>query len=256
VTGRLLEDRDAASTPPVVVVNEAAAVRLFPGESPVGHRLRYWGVARTIVGVIGDEKIHGVARPVPIAAYMPLAQAPSRGGQTLLLRVTGDPNALARPVRDVVSAIDPGLAVFGVESLDRTLAESIGTERFLMFLLSLFAGLALLLAAVGIHGVLSYSVAQRSREIGIRMALGAPPRSVMRLVIGQAIRLTASGLALGLVFGLFFARSLRSLLFGVTSTDVLTFAGVLVVLAVVSALATWLPVRRAVSVDPLGALRE
>jgi ABC-type antimicrobial peptide transport system permease subunit len=159
-------------------------------------------------------------------------------------------------VREAIAAIDPGLAIFGVESLDQTLAESIGTERFLMLLLALFAVLALLLAAIGIHGVLSYSVAQRSREIGIRMALGAPPRSVKRLVIGQGARLTAFGLALGLLFGLLFARSLRSLLFGVTATDVLTFAGVLAVLAVVAALSTWLPVRRAVSVDPLVALRS
>jgi predicted permease len=256
VTGRLLDDRDSASTAPVVVINEAAAVRLFPGQSPVGQRLAYWGTARTIVGVIGNERIHGLAKAAPIAAYTPLAQAPARGGQALLLSTAGDPNALARPVREAIAAIDPGLAVFGVESLDRTLAESIGTERFLMILLALFAGLALLLAAIGIHGVLSYSVAQRSREIGIRMALGAPPRSVTRLVIGQAARLTACGLGLGLLFGLFFARSLRGLLFGVTSTDVVTLAGVLLVLTAVAALSTWLPVRRAVSVDPLVALRQ
>ncbi len=257
VNGRLLEDSDAPTSPPVALINEAAARRLFADQDPLGHRIAFWGVTRTIVGLVGDEKMHGLTKAAPIAAYMPLAQAPTRGGgEALLLRVAGNPNALARGVREAIAEIDSGLAVFGVEPLDRTLSESIGTERFLMLLLALFAGLALLLAAIGIHGVLSYSVAQRTREIGIRMALGASPDSVTRLVFGQGARLTACGLAVGLLFGLFFARALAGLLFGVTATDTLTFVAVLVVLALVAALSTWLPARRAVSVDPLVALRQ
>jgi predicted permease len=254
--GRLLEDRDGAGAAPVAVINEAAVRRLFADRDPIGQQIRFWGTTRTIVGVVGNEKFHGLAEEAPIAAYVPLAQAPTRGGQALLVRVAGDPSTIAGPIRDAIREIDPGLAVFGVEPLERTLSESIGTERFLTMLLALFAGLALVLAAIGIHGVLSYAVAQRTREIGIRMALGAPPQSVTRLVVGQGIKLALCGLAAGLIAGLFFARWLGSLLFGVTATDPATYVSVLVVLGVVAALSTWLPARRVVRVDPLVALRE
>ncbi len=256
VRGRLLEDRDGVSAAPVAVINDAAARRLFADRDPVGQQIRFWGITRTIVGVVGNEKFHGLTEAPPIAAYMPIAQAPTRGGEALLVRVAGDASSIAGPVREAIGEIDAGLAVFGVEPLEKTLSESIGTERFLTLLLALFAGLALVLAAVGIHGVLSYSVAQRTREIGIRMALGAPPRSVTRLVFGQGVRLAVWGLAAGLICGLVFARWLGSLLFGVTATDPTTYAAVLVVLGLVAAVSIWLPARRAVRVDPLVALRQ
>ena len=255
--GRVLEDRDGTAAPAVAVINEAAAERFFATSDPIGQQLAFWGARRTIVGVVGNEKFHGLAEASPIAAYIPAAQAPTRGGgEALLVRTAADPLSLAEPVRSVVRDIDPGLAMFGVEPLDRTLSESLGTERFLMVLLALFASLALLLAAIGIHGVLSYTVAQRTREIGIRMALGAPQKSVVHLVLVQGATLTLCGLGAGLALALVFARSMSGLLFGVTTTDVPTLAIVLAVLTLVAAIATWVPVRRATHVDPIAALRQ
>jgi putative ABC transport system permease protein len=258
VRGRLLDDRDDTRAPAVVLLNEAAAQRLFPAGDELGQQISFWGGPRTIVGVVGNEKFHGLAEAAPIAAYLPLSQAPSRGGgEVLLVRTTrGEPEMLASAVRGAIAEIDPALAIFGVEPLVNTLAGSVGTERFLMLLLVLFATLALVLAAVGIYGVLSYAVAQRTREIGIRLALGASLWTVMRLVLGQVARLTVWGLALGLVLGVGFSRSLAGLLFGVGTTDAATYAGVLILLGSVAMLATVLPLRRAMRVDPAVALRQ
>jgi putative ABC transport system permease protein len=256
VRGRLLQDSDVTRGPAVVVINEAAADRLFAGRDPVGQQLAFWGVTWTIVGVVGDEKFHGIAAASPIAAYTSLAQAPARGGQSLLVRTTGDPSALAGAVRGAIAEIDPALAVFGVEPLAETLSASIGTDRFLRLLLGIFAAMALLLAAIGIHGVLSYTVAQRTREIGIRMALGASSRGVMRLVLAQGLLLTLIGLGVGVVMAAFFARSLAGLLFGVQPMDPAAFAAALAVLGIVATIAIWVPARRAVGVDPILAIRQ
>ena len=253
--GRLLEDRDGTRSTPVVVINEAAADRFFANRDPLDQQIAFWGVRWTVVGVVRNEKFHGIAEAAPVAAYMPLAQAPSRGAQSLLVRTSGDPAALAGSVRAAVNGIDPALALFGVEPLADTLSASIGRQRFLTLLLALFAALALALSAIGIHGVLSYAVVERTREIGIRMALGASPGSVAALVLGQGARLTLSGLAAGLLLGVALARSLAGLLFGVQPTDVLTFAAVLAVLGLVSGISIWLPIRRAARVDPLAAIR-
>ena len=252
VRGRLFAVTDTTAAPAVAMINEAAVERLFPNRDPLGAQIAFWGARRTIVGIVGNERFQGVTSAAPIAAYVPVAQAPPRGGgESLLVRVAGDPAAAAAAVRGAIREIDPALAVFGVEPLADTLSASIGTERFVTLLLALFAGLALVLAAIGIHGVLSYAVARRSREIGIRMALGASPRSVTRLVVGEAAILVACGLGSGLLLGLAFARSLEGLLFGVVASDILTFAAVVVVLGCVAAVSTWMPVRRAVRVDPL-----
>jgi putative ABC transport system permease protein len=257
VKGRRLEERDALGAPPVVVLNETAARRLFPAGDELGQQIAFWGARRTIVGVVGDERFHGVTEVAPIAAYVPMAQAPSRSGAgALLVRTTNEPSALASALRRAVAEIDPALAVFAVEPLAHTVAESIGTQRFLMVLLGLFAALALVLAAVGIHGVISYAVAQRTREIGVRLALGASPQNVMGMVIGQVARLTACGLGIGLVLGVGFSQSLGGLLFGVGTTDAATYVGVLIILGMVAMLATLLPLRRAVRVDPTLALRQ
>jgi putative ABC transport system permease protein len=256
VRGRLIEDRDATKATPVVLINEAAADRFFAGQDPLGHQVAFWGVRWTIAGVVANERFHGLTESAPIAAYTSLAQAPSRGGQSLLVRASGDPRAVIAAVRAAFAEIDPALALFGVEPLDETVAQSISEQRFLMLLLGLFAALALMLAAIGIHGLLNYTVVQRTREIGIRMALGATPQSVTRLVLRQGAGLTIAGLFAGLLLGVFFARALTGLLFGITPTDLVTFAAVLVVLGAVAALSTWLPARKAVHVDPLAAMRQ
>ncbi len=254
VRGRLLSDSDDAQAAPVVLINEETVRRFFSRQDPVGQRIFLYGAPRTIVGVIGDEKIHGLAEAAPIAAYLPVAQVPS-SSVTLIARVSGDPMRVAGSLRAAVREIDPALAVFGVEPLERTLAQSTGEQRFMVLLVGVFAGLALALAVIGIHGVLSYSVVQRRREIGIRVALGAEPAHVVRVVLGQGARLTAIGLGVGVGLALLFSRSLAGLLFGITATDAATFGAVVAILGVVSMLAMWLPARRASRVDPLVALR-
>ncbi|MGH9146536.1 MAG: ABC transporter permease [Vicinamibacterales bacterium] len=251
--GRLLVESDDLAAPAVVLVNQEVVRRFFQNQDPIGQRILVRG-PRTIVGVVGNEKIHGLNAPAPIAVYSPLVQTPS-ASQVLVLRTNGDRDAVVRAVRATVRSMDPGLALFGVEPLARTVSQSVGEQRFTMLLLGVFAALALTLAAIGIHGLLSYSVAQRTREIGIRMALGAAPERVIRLVFNQGARLTVVGLTLGLGLGWLFARSIAGLLFGITATDAATFAVVVVVLGVVALVATWLPARRAVKVDPIVALR-
>jgi predicted permease len=254
--GRLLEERDAAGAPPVIVINEAAAARLFPGGDPVGQQLAFWGARRTIVGVVGDEKLHGLNEASPIAAYTPIAQAPPRnGGAVLLVRTTGDPASVAGTIRHTINSIDPALAIFGMEPLSHTVSGSIGTQRFVMLLLLLFAVVALTLAGVGIYGLLNYTVSERLREIGIRLALGAPAHSVVQLIFSQGVRLTVVGLVAGILLSVGFGRAISGLLFGVTATDIGTLATVVALLGVIAALATWLPVRRAVRINPVVLVR-
>jgi putative ABC transport system permease protein len=255
VRGRLLQDGDTTDAPAVALINEAAARRFFGESDPLGHQIRFWGTARTIVGVVANERFHGLDKAPPIAAYTPLLQTPSATG-VLLLRTSGDPESLAASARRAIRDIDPGLAVFGVEPLDLTVARSVSQRRFTMLLLGAFALLALTLAAIGVQAILSYRVAARRREIGIRMALGAAPTSVLGLVLRDGAVLTVAGLAIGLGAAAAFTRLLRSLLFGVTPVDPLTFAAVAVCLAVVAVAAALAPALRASHVDPLVVLRS
>lgn len=256
VRGRLLRDSDDPSSSPVLLINEAASRRFFPDQDPLGQQISFWGADRTIVGVVENEKIHGLTEATPPAVYTPLAQAPPMdGGETLLLRVNGDPAALAQAVGATIHQLDPALVAFGVEPLERTLSGSLGQRRFTMLLLGVFAGLALLLAVVGVYGVVSYTVAQRTREIGIRMALGAEPADVHRLFVIQGMALALGGLALGLLAAFAVTRVLSSLLYGVRASDPLTFVIVALLLAAVALLAAYLPARRAARVDPMIALR-
>jgi putative ABC transport system permease protein len=256
-SGRLFGAADGTIAPPVGLINATAQRMFFEGRDPIGQQIQFWGVARTIIGVVADEKIHGVLKATPPAVYVPLAQAPPfGGGEALLVRTSAGVATLLAPVRSAIRDIDPQLAVFGVEPLERTLAESVGQQRFVTLLLVLFALLAVTLAVIGIHGVLSYSVAQRRHEIGIRVALGAPPVRVTRLVMRQGAVLTVTGMLLGVAAAFALTRLLANLLFGVSATDAATFLAVLPVLAGVAMLATWLPARKAVRIDPLQALRE
>jgi ABC-type antimicrobial peptide transport system permease subunit len=228
---------------------------VFPGVDPVGHEIGFWGTPWTIVGVVGAERSQGVAKEPPIAVYLPLDAVPA-SAESLIVRTSGDPLSAASTVRSIIREMDPALVVSGLEPLSETLSKSLTQQRFVMMLLASFACLALVLAAVGIHGVLSCTVAQQRREIGLRMALGADAARVLRSVMAQGAALTAIGLMLGFGLSLALGRFLTGLLFGVTSSDLTTLAGVLVVLAAVAALSIWLPARRAVRVDPLVALRQ
>jgi putative ABC transport system permease protein len=254
--GRPFGRADGSASRPVAVVNRAAERRFFRDQEALGQEVAFWGARRLIVGIVGDEKFHGLTEEAPLAVYLPLAQAPSaNGGYALLTRTDGDPSALAPEVRVAVRAIDPALAVYGVEPMEDTLAQSVGGQRFTTLVVGLFAALALLLAAIGTHGVLSYTLAQRTREIGVRVALGARPGKVLGLMVWQGLRLTLAGLALGLGAAWAVTRLAQSLLFGVTPTDPLTFATVPLVLTAVALLASYLPARRATRIDPARALR-
>ena len=256
VEGRRFGESDVVTATPVIVINQAARRRYFETQEPLEQQINLWGANRTVVGVVENERIHGVATEPPPAVYLPLGQVPSASGShSLLVRATGDPVALAPVVRRVVRELDPALPLFGVEPLERTLANSVGQRRFTMLVLGLFAAVALLLAAVGVHGVLSYTVAQRTREIGIRMALGADLREVRRLVLGQGARLAAIGLGLGLLGALALSRLLSALLYGTGADDPATYASVALALGAVALLATYLPARRATRVHPVEALR-
>jgi putative ABC transport system permease protein len=258
VRGRLFQDGDDTAAAPVVLVNEAAAARFFDRRDPIGQQIRFWGTARQIVGVVGNERFHGVAESAPPAVYAPLAQTPSaNGAEVLLVRVAqpAEPG-IAGALRRVIRGVDPALAVFGEEPLAVTLTESIGQRRFVMVLLAAFAGLALLLAALGVYAMLGYDVAQRRREIGIRMALGARPAAVGRLVIWRGTALAGAGLLTGGLASIGLTRVLRSLLYEVAPGDLTTLVTVSALLGVVAALASYLPARRVVRMDPVRALRD
>jgi predicted permease len=257
VEGRLIGDGDIAAAPPVLLVNEAAAERFFPHQDPIGQQIGFWGIARRVIGVVGNERFHGIAEAAPPAVYAPLDQTPSiTGSEVLLVRAAVDPGALATAIRGRIARLDPALAIFGVEELRATLEESLGRRRFVMLLLTLFAGLAIGLASIGIHGVLSYDVAARRREFGIRLALGARPSDVMRDVLGRAARTTILGLAAGTIGALAVTRLLTSLLFGVAPTDAWSFLAAALLLAAVALAASLAPARQAVSADPATTLRE
>jgi predicted permease len=256
VAGRRLESLDDADATPVVVINEAARRRFFAAQDPLGQRIDLWGAQRLVVGVVANERFHGVAAAAPPGLYLPITQVPvADGGHSLLVRLQGDPAGFTPMLRRVVRDLDPVLPLFGVEPLATTLSNSMGQERFTMTVLAVFAAVALLLAVIGVHGVLSYTVAQRTREIGIRIALGADPRRVRRLVVTQGATLAAGGLALGLVAAVAVTRLLRALLYGVSARDPATFAGVALALGAVALAASALAARRATRVDPMVALR-
>jgi putative ABC transport system permease protein len=252
--GRLIDARDVAGAPPVVVVNEAFTRQFFPGDEALGRRIRRGDGApwTTIVGVVADVRQMGLERGARSEMYVPVAQLaddiyPPRD---LAVRVAGDPMALAEPLRKAVWQVDPQQPVAHVRPMTALLDEEVASRGVQASLLGAFALLALVLAALGLYGVLSYAVAQRRREIGIRMALGAPARAVVRMVVGHGLRLVAIGLALGVALALAATRALAALLYGVSATDPATYAGVAAALAVVAAAASWLPARQAARLDP------
>ena len=254
--GRLLGPADGTYSAPALLINEAAAARFFGDRDPLGAQIRLYGVARTIVGVVGDEKTRGLSEAAPLATYLPLAQAPSVDGSgVLLVRTANDPLASAAALRDIIRERDPALAVFGVEPLERTVSRSVAERRFAMLLIGLFAATALTLGAIGVHGVLSFEVSRRAREIGIRMALGAERGAVLRLILGQALALTALAIVIGGAGAVALTRALSTLLFGVSAHDPATFAAAAATLTLVALAASAIPAWRAATVDPAVALR-
>ncbi|MBX3172912.1 MAG: ABC transporter permease [Gemmatimonadaceae bacterium] len=253
VEGRSFTDGDDGSSAPVVILNESARRTFFDGRDALNASLRLWGFERRVVGIIEGERIHGLAREAPPAVYLPLGQAPTPSA--ILVRTTGEPSTQIAALRQAVRDVDPQLALFGIEPLEDTISGSLAQRRFTMLLLATFAGLALALAVVGVHGVLSYSVAQRSREIGIRVALGADLQNVRRLVVLEGMRLAVFGILAGLAGALALSRGMQSLLFGVQAFDAGTFALVSTALAAVALLACWSPASRAARVDPMEVLR-
>ena len=255
--GRGFTSSDDGAAPPVAMVNEAALARFFGGRDAIGQQINLWGANRTVVGVIANEKFQGLQNATPPAVYLPVLQVPSPSGNfSVLVRVAGDPSAFAGSLRSIARELDPQLALFGVEPLSTTVANSVGQQRFTMFVLIAFASVALLLAAVGIHGVLSYAVAQRTPEIGVRMALGADSATIRTLVLGEGAALTAFGLGGGLVAALALSGLLSKLLFGVGPRDLSILVAVAAALGAVALVATYLPARRAARVDPMVALRN
>ncbi len=259
--GREFTVQDGADTNPVVIVNESLARQFFPGENPIGKHIRP-GISvddkpsrmREIVGVVADVKFKDLSSEWLPTSYLPQAQIPI-GSMTIVARTTGDPSSLARPIAETLRSIDPDLPAYNVKTVEEYLDGTIAIPRFNTLLLGIFAGLALVLTSIGLYGVISYTVAQRTHEIGIRMALGAQPRDMLQLVIGQGIRLALYGIGLGLVAAFIFTHFLSSLLFGVTPTDPVSFAVVVVALLAVVILACYIPARRAMRIDPMVALR-
>jgi putative ABC transport system permease protein len=259
--GRLFSSADRSGGAPVAIVTETAARQFWPGEDPVGKRLRlHVGISgregeREVVGVVGDVKLQSLQGVVPAVVYVPHAQYVSEF-MTVFVRGAGDPMSLLPVVKGQLEALDPELALTRVRTGDELVAASIAQPRFRMLLLGLFAAIALLLAAVGLYGVMTFSVSQRVGEIGLRMALGADRSSVMRLVLAQGMLPVAIGLVAGLAGAAALTRVMSGLLYGVSPYDPLTFLAVSIVLAVVAAAAIYIPARRAMTMDPLLALRH
>ena len=259
LAGRSFRINDDWLAPRVAVVNETLAAQVFPGQDPLGQRLRL-GIGTDesdprifeIVGVVGDVR---ASIPAPPEIYVPHPQQ-SWSGMSLVVRTSGDPVSLAGVLRREVAALDSEQAIYNVRPLLELLSDSLAARRFIMALLGGFALLGLALATVGVYGVVAESVERRRGEIGLRLAVGADPGDVLRMVLGQAALLAAAGVALGLVAAFALTRVMRGLLFGVSATDPATFAAVAGVLAMAALLASYLPARRAARLDPAAVLRE
>ena len=257
--GRGFSDRDDQNSPGVVVVSESWARRFLPHDDPLDKRIKLGGRDSTrpwlsIVGVAGDIRDTALESDAKPCVYIPYPQFPS-SGMTLVVRAAVDPKPLIHAIRDGVWAVDKDQPVTDIKTMDQSIADSVSPRRFNAMLLAIFASLALVLASVGIYGVMAYSVTQRTHEIGIRVALGARALDVIELVVGRGMALVLTGVAIGLAGAVALTRVMTSLLYGVSATDPLTFAGVSLLLVAVALLASYIPARRATKVDPMIALR-
>jgi putative ABC transport system permease protein len=243
--------------PGVAIINETLARRCFADGNPLGRKLMVDDGSRRvreIVGVIGDVKHLGLDKESKPEIYLPYAQRPTQN-QTLVIRTTSDPTTIVAAVRGEVRSMDKDLPLYGIRTMEDYLTDSIAARRLNLMLLGIFAAVALVLAAIGIYGVISYAVAQRTQEIGIRMALGAQRGDVLRMILKQGMTLAGLGVVIGLAASLALTRLMQTLLFEISPTDPLTFFGISLLLTIVASAACYLPARRALKVDPMIALR-
>jgi predicted permease len=259
--GREFTETDLKDTREVVVINEAMADQFLPGEDPIGKKLQIYPDParwREIVGVVGDVKLLGLDADTNPAIYVPAAQNPypnAMRNSFLTVRTTGDPNNVVAAIRSEMKSVDSGVPAANVRLLEDIVADSVAPQRLNMWLLVAFAGLAALLAAVGLYGVMAYSVTERTREIGVRMALGAGSTAVLRMVLLDGAKVTAAGVITGVAAAFALTRLMSGMLYQVSATDPLTFTGISALIVCVSLLANYSPARKASRVDPMVALR-
>jgi putative ABC transport system permease protein len=256
--GRNFSDAEQREPKRVILINEALAHQYFPNQNPIGQRLDVVmfddPTPTEIIGIVGNVRYDSLVDEAPPAVYFTHPDL-TYSFMTLVVRTDGDPTAIAPAIQREIRALDPNQPVSGVRTMNQVMSEWVARSRFNTLLLGLFAGLATLLSAVGIFGVMNYSVALRTRELGLRLAVGAQPRQVLLLVLKQGLALTIVGVVLGLAAAFALTRLLSGLLFGVAAVDVTTFSSISVLLVLVSLLACYLPARRAMRIDPLSALR-
>jgi len=254
--GRELRAADTKNSPPVVVINQKLADTLWPGQDPIGKHFNVMTDKQSeVVGVVGNVLHNGLAEPVTAESYVPFAQNPW-AYVCLAIRANGDPTAVYSAVRALLSDIDPQLPVHDMRAMSRVVAETMASQRLTLWLVGGFAALALVLAFVGIYGVMSYSVTERLHEIGVRVALGAQARDVLRLVVGHGMKIAATGLVAGILGALAATRAIAALLFEVRPSDPLTYGVIAALLTMAALAACYLPARRATAIDPLIALRH
>ncbi|HEX6215405.1 MAG TPA: ABC transporter permease, partial [Vicinamibacterales bacterium] len=264
IRGRFLTQADREGTQPVVVINDTMATRYWPGEDAIGRQFHMGTDDKpwlTIVGIVANVRHNAVVEEGRAEMYLAHAQLPEHiggapRGMTLVIKTSGNPLAIAGQVRDAVRAIDRNLPVSDIRTMDAVAASALAQPRFVTFLLALFAGIALTLAAIGIYGTISLLVSERTQEMGIRLALGADGPTILRLVLGQGLLLTAIGVTVGLAGAVILTRTLSGLVYGVGTLDPVTFIAVPVMLCVIALLACFIPARRAAKVDPITTLRQ
>jgi putative ABC transport system permease protein len=260
--GRYFDQRDNGTSMRVAVINETMARQYWPGQNPIGRRFNIGdpndGEWMEIVGVVADVRQMGLDEPVKAEMYMPYQQVtdwPFFVPRDLAIRTSGDPMSVAGSVRQIVREVDPDQPISNIATMSEVLGDEAAQRRMGMIMLAAFAGLALLLASLGIYGVLAYLVTQHTNEIGVRIALGASRRNILGLVLKKGMGLTLLGVVIGLAASFALTRLMSSLLFGVNAADPLTFVAVPLLLATVALVACWIPARRATRVDPMVALR-
>jgi putative ABC transport system permease protein len=257
VAGRGFNSSDTADSNPVILISQAMAKEMFPNDSPIGRRIRSWrdeNKYREVVGVVADVRYSGLGAEVTKNVYVPHAQD-AWSSQVLVVRTDAEPRSVLRAVQSAIWSQDRKLAISEVKTMDEIVATELARPRFAMFLLTVFAVTALAMAAIGIYGLMSYSVAQQTREIGIRMALGALHGDILKRVAGRALVLAMVGVGLGVAGAFALTRLMSALLFGVSPTDAGAFTASAAILILVAVLASYVPARRATRVDPLVALR-